>query len=175
MECNFSFDLFEVVVSTDSAQAAGGSPRLKVSVTDPTGKSVDATGYYYYAFQKKRFSYPSDFFFANPDIARYDLSSIRRLSGGGAAMPAAVAQLLLDMGVTYYEGYGLSETMGATHLNPPDNPKKQCLGIPIYDVDSRGLVSFLILRASSTSPGARSRPAGNSSRKNRITHVEFVA
>jgi fatty-acyl-CoA synthase len=27
--------------------------------------------------------------------------------------------------------------MGATHLNPPDNPKKQCLGIPIYDVDSR--------------------------------------
>ncbi len=76
-------------------------------------------------------------FFANPDIARYDLSSIRRLSGGGAAMPAAVAQRLLDMGVTYYEGYGLSETMAATHLNPPDNPKKQCLGIPIYDVDSR--------------------------------------
>ncbi len=76
-------------------------------------------------------------FFANPDIASYDLSSIRRLSGGGAAMPAAVAQRLLDMGVTYYEGYGLSETMGATHLNPPDNPKKQCLGIPIYDVDSR--------------------------------------
>jgi len=76
-------------------------------------------------------------FFANPDIAKYDLSSIRRLSGGGAAMPAAVAQRLLDMGVTYYEGYGLSETMGATHLNPGEHPKKQCLGIPIYGVDSR--------------------------------------
>ncbi|HEY4969886.1 MAG TPA: long-chain fatty acid--CoA ligase [Steroidobacteraceae bacterium] len=76
-------------------------------------------------------------FFANPDIAKYDLSSIRRLSGGGAAMPAAVAQRLLDMGVTYYEGYGLSETMAATHLNPLENPKKQCLGIPTYDVDSR--------------------------------------
>jgi fatty-acyl-CoA synthase len=76
-------------------------------------------------------------FFANPDIARYDLSSIRRLSGGGAAMPAAVAQRLLDMGVTYYEGYGLSETMAATHINPIGHPKKQCLGIPIYDVDSR--------------------------------------
>jgi fatty-acyl-CoA synthase len=76
-------------------------------------------------------------FFANPDIAKYDLSSIRRLSGGGAAMPAAVAQRLLDLGVTYYEGYGLSETIAATHLNPINNPKKQCLGIPTYDVDSR--------------------------------------
>jgi fatty-acyl-CoA synthase len=76
-------------------------------------------------------------FFANPDIAKYDLSSIRRLSGGGAAMPAAVAQRLLDLGVTYYEGYGLSETMAATHINPVDHAKKQCLGIPIYDVDSR--------------------------------------
>jgi fatty-acyl-CoA synthase len=76
-------------------------------------------------------------FFANPDIGEYDLSSIRRLSGGGAAMPAAVAQRLLDMGVTYYEGYGLSETMAATHINPPEHAKKQCLGIPIYDVDSR--------------------------------------
>ncbi len=76
-------------------------------------------------------------FFANPDIAKYDLSSIRRLSGGGAAMPAAVAQRLLDMGVTYFEGYGLSETMAATHINPPERAKKQCLGIPIFDVDSR--------------------------------------
>ena len=41
-------------------------------------------------------------FFANPDIAKYDLTSIRRLSGGGAAMPAAVAQRLLDVGITYY-------------------------------------------------------------------------
>jgi fatty-acyl-CoA synthase len=84
-------------------------------------------------------------FFANPDIAKYDLSSIRRLSGGGAAMPAAVAQRLLDLGVTYYEGYGLSETMAATHLNPPEHAKKQCLGIPIYDVDSR-VVDPLTLR-----------------------------
>ena len=76
-------------------------------------------------------------FFANPDIAKYDLSSIRRLSGGGAAMPAAVAQRLQTMGVTYCEGYGLSETIAATHVNPPERPKNQCLGIPIFDVDSR--------------------------------------
>jgi fatty-acyl-CoA synthase len=76
-------------------------------------------------------------FYLNPNLARYDLSSIRQLHGGGAAMPAAVAQRLLDRGVTYYEGYGLSETMAATHINPPHLAKQQCLGIPIYGVDSR--------------------------------------
>ena len=76
-------------------------------------------------------------FFMNPNIERYDLSSIRKLSGGGAAMPAAMAQRLLARGITYYEGYGLSETMAATHINPPDRAKQQCLGIPIYGVDSR--------------------------------------
>jgi len=76
-------------------------------------------------------------FFLNPNIDKYDLSSIRRLSGGGAAMPAAVAQRLANVGVTYIEGYGLTETIGATHINPPDHPKQQCLGIPIFDTDSR--------------------------------------
>jgi fatty-acyl-CoA synthase len=40
------------------------------------------------------------------------------------------------MGITYVEGYGMSETIAATHINPPDRPKKQCLGIPIFDVDA---------------------------------------
>jgi fatty-acyl-CoA synthase len=84
-------------------------------------------------------------FFMNPNIGSYDISSIRRLSGGGAAMPAAVAQRLQDMGVTYFEGYGLTETIAATHLNPPHRPKQQCLGIPIYGVDSR-VVDPLTLR-----------------------------
>jgi len=76
-------------------------------------------------------------FFLNPKINEYDLSSVRRLSGGGAAMPAAVSQRLLDVGINYVEGYGLSETIAATHINPFEYPKKQCLGIPIYGVDSR--------------------------------------
>ncbi len=76
-------------------------------------------------------------FLMNPKIGDYDLSSIQRMSGGGAAMPEVVAQKLLDMGITYVEGYGLSETIAPTHINPPDRAKKQCLGIPIFDVDSR--------------------------------------
>ena len=76
-------------------------------------------------------------FFSNPNLDRYDLSSIKRLSGGGAAMPAAVAQRLQTHGITYVEGYGLSETAAASHINPPQRVKLQCLGIPIYGVDSR--------------------------------------
>ena len=75
-------------------------------------------------------------FLMNPKLGEYDLSSISRMSGGGAAMPEAIAQKLLDMGITYVEGYGLSETIAPSHINPPDRPKKQCLGIPIFDVES---------------------------------------
>jgi fatty-acyl-CoA synthase len=77
-------------------------------------------------------------FLMNPKIAEYDLSSITRVGGGGAAMPEAIAQKLQDLcKLTYIEGYGLSETMAPTHINPVDRPKKQCLGIPIFDTDAR--------------------------------------
>ncbi|MBV8635753.1 MAG: long-chain fatty acid--CoA ligase [Burkholderiaceae bacterium] len=77
-------------------------------------------------------------FLSNPRLAEYDISSLNRVSGGGAAMPAAVAQKLKDLtGQQYMEGYGLSETIAATHTNPPQRLKQQCLGIPIFNVDSR--------------------------------------
>ena len=76
-------------------------------------------------------------FLMNPNIDRYDLSTITRMTGGGAAMPEAIAQKMLDRGITYVEGYGLSETIAPTHINPPQRAKKQCLGIPIFDVDAR--------------------------------------
>jgi fatty-acyl-CoA synthase len=75
---------------------------------------------------------------SSPDIDKYDLSSIHTMGGGGAAMPEPIAKKLQDLcGLTYLEGYGLSETMAATHINPLQRPKKQCLGIPIFGVDSR--------------------------------------
>ena len=60
------------------------------------------------------------------------------MGGGGAAMPQAVAQRLLDeFGLSFAEGYGLTETAAPSHANPPERAKLQCLGIPIFGVDSR--------------------------------------
>jgi len=76
--------------------------------------------------------------FGSPNCASFDLSSLRYLSGGGAAMPQAVAERLRDeFGLLFAEGYGLTETAAPSHANPPESPKLQCLGMPIFGVDSR--------------------------------------
>ena len=76
--------------------------------------------------------------FGSPNYKTFDLTSLTYLSGGGAAMPQAVAQRLLDeFGLTFAEGYGLTETAAPSHANPPERAKLQCLGIPIFGVDSR--------------------------------------
>ena len=75
---------------------------------------------------------------ASPNFASYDLSSLSYIGGGGAAMPQAVAQRLLDnYGLRYVEGYGLTETSAPSHSNPVDAPKQQCLGIPFMSTDAR--------------------------------------
>jgi fatty-acyl-CoA synthase len=75
---------------------------------------------------------------ASPHFAKYDLTSLNYIGGGGAAMPQAVAQRLLDAyGLQFAEGYGLTETAAPSHSNPPDAPKQQCLGVPFVGVESR--------------------------------------
>jgi fatty-acyl-CoA synthase len=77
-------------------------------------------------------------FLANPDLSRYDLSSLKVLGGGGAAMPEAFAAKLKEvLGLEFIEGYGLSETMAPSHMNPPQRPKRQCAGIPFSNTDAR--------------------------------------
>ena len=74
---------------------------------------------------------------SNPDAMQHDISSLKWMFGGGAAMPEAIAQKLRDTcGVDYIEGYGMTETISQTHMNPPQRPKKQCLGIPAFDTES---------------------------------------
>ena len=79
-------------------------------------------------------------FLSNPKLKDYDLSSLRVLGGGGAAMPEALGRRLEEViGLPFVEGYGLSETMAPSHINPPHRPKRQCGGIPFYNTDARVL------------------------------------
>lgn len=73
-----------------------------------------------------------------PDLSAADMPTLRMIVGGGAAMPEALARQLRDLiGLTFVEGYGLTETISQSHFNPMNRPKLQCLGLPVFDVDSR--------------------------------------
>lgn len=76
--------------------------------------------------------------FAQAEAQQHDLSSLSLLSGGGAAMPEAVAAMLAErFGLTYNEAYGLTETAAFLHANPLKRGKRQCLGLPTQGVESR--------------------------------------
>ena len=73
---------------------------------------------------------------AHPDFAEADLSSVRQLAWGGAAMPAPVLERLLA--ATDVErcttGYGMSETTGGVFCTPPGADMDMILntvGVPI--------------------------------------------
>ncbi|MBU2645321.1 AMP-binding protein, partial [bacterium] len=75
--------------------------------------------------------------FASPNFKDDSLKNLRYIGGGGAAMPEAVAKRLYDLsGLSYVEGYGLTETSAPTHSNHASRPKPQCLGIPICNTEA---------------------------------------
>jgi long-chain acyl-CoA synthetase len=79
-------------------------------------------------------------FFAQPGIEARDLSSLSLITGGGAATPQHVSDLLKQRyGLSYIEGYGLTETASFLCTNPVHTPKRGCLGVPTFGVDARVL------------------------------------
>jgi fatty-acyl-CoA synthase len=75
-------------------------------------------------------------FLNREDLKPDDLDTLRVLWGGGIAMPEAVAQKLQEMtGLTFLEGYGMTETIAPSTATPPHLPKAQCGGIPVFNTD----------------------------------------
>ncbi len=75
---------------------------------------------------------------ASPQLKQIDKRSLVYIGGGGAAMPQAVAQRVKEVwGLDYIEGYGMTETCGASHANPYEHPKQQCLGVPHIGMQSQ--------------------------------------
>lgn len=74
---------------------------------------------------------------SHPNLEQYDLSSLRRVTAGGASMPTEVWKKMQErLGLDFIEGYGMTETAATTHNNPINRPKRQCLGVPFFDTDS---------------------------------------
>jgi acyl-CoA synthetase (AMP-forming)/AMP-acid ligase II len=73
-----------------------------------------------------------------PDIHKYNLQSLKHCSSGGAPIPKEILQRWREIvGPELVEGYGLSETISQTHVNPTSNPRYGSIGIPHFGVECR--------------------------------------
>jgi long-chain acyl-CoA synthetase len=74
-----------------------------------------------------------------PDIAKFRIHSIRYCLSGSAPLPLEVARRFEALtGGSVVEGYGLSETSPATHVNPVKGERRAgSIGLPLPDTDER--------------------------------------
>ncbi|MER6949188.1 long-chain fatty acid--CoA ligase [Nonomuraea sp. NPDC000554] len=70
----------------------------------------------------------------SPRWAAADLSSLRHLMSGGAAVPASLIRTYQDRGLVFCQGYGLTETApGATFLEASESTRKVgSAGVPVF-------------------------------------------
>ncbi len=76
----------------------------------------------------------------NPDLARYDLTSIRVCISGASSLPPSVQKHFMDVtGGFLAEGYGLTEASPVTHCTPVDKKsvKVGSIGLPLPDTEAQ--------------------------------------
>jgi long-chain acyl-CoA synthetase len=79
---------------------------------------------------------------ANPDLGKYDLTSIRVCISGASSLPPQVQKKFMEMtGGFLAEGYGLTEASPVTHCTPVDKSmrtvKVGSIGLPLPDTDAK--------------------------------------
>jgi long-chain acyl-CoA synthetase len=74
-----------------------------------------------------------------PDIAKYDVKSIRACLSGAAGLPVEVQTKFQELtGGRLVEGFGLSEASPVTHANPPFGKNKVgTIGLPWPDTEAK--------------------------------------
>ena len=71
-----------------------------------------------------------------PNIGAFDLSSLNAIGGGGAAVPAELYARIREItGLPYVEGFGMTETMAATHMNPANASRPGSIGRLVDGLD----------------------------------------
>lgn len=75
----------------------------------------------------------------HPEWASSDLSSLRKLTCGGSAVPTRILNAYEERGLSFSQGYGMTETSpGATSLSPAMTREKQgSVGLPHFFTDVR--------------------------------------
>ena len=74
----------------------------------------------------------------NPDLGKFDLSSVRVCLSGAAPLPRKVQETFQEItGATLVEAFGMTESSPATHVNPLDRNKIGTIGTPWPDTDAR--------------------------------------
>ena len=79
---------------------------------------------------------------ANPNLSKFDLTSIRVCISGASPLPPQVQKRFMEVtGGFLAEGYGLTEASPVTHCNPVDRTTKTVkvgsIGLPLPDTDAR--------------------------------------
>ncbi len=78
---------------------------------------------------------------ANPDLAKYDLASIRVCISGASSLPPQVQRRFMEVtGGFLAEGYGLTEASPVTHCTPVDKKvalRVGSIGLPLPDTEAR--------------------------------------
>jgi long-chain acyl-CoA synthetase len=79
---------------------------------------------------------------SNPELGRFDLTSIRVCISGASPLPPQVQKKFMQItGGFLAEGYGLTEASPVTHCNPVDKTLRTVrlgsIGLPLPDTDAR--------------------------------------
>jgi len=79
---------------------------------------------------------------ANPELGKFDLTSIRVCISGASPLPPQVQKKFMDItGGFLAEGYGLTEASPVTHCNPVDKTMRTVrlgsIGLPLPDTDAK--------------------------------------
>ncbi len=109
----------------------------------------------------------------NPDIKKFDLSSIKFCITGSAPMPVEILRKFEELtGSVIVEGFGLTESSPVTHCNPLQGVRKVgSIGIPVPDTECKimdletgtrelgvGEVGELVIRGPQVMRGYWNRP-----------------
>lgn len=75
----------------------------------------------------------------HPDVAKYDLTSVKACISGAAPLPMDVQEKFGQItGGRLVEGYGLTEAAPVTHCNPVYGVRKSgSIGVPLPDVEAK--------------------------------------